>query len=624
MRLVSNVSRAFGAAAALAVLTAGVQAQTLGCEVGVANGGLIPASGTGGGGTFPTILPGNASVFSLTVLSLPPGSTVVTEVKLKGLTHSWINDVHFVLTDPAGTNHNLFVRRAGSCDFNGDYTIVSPCTGGLAYPATCSGATILTPGSYDQFFGTWPSGTNSIVNTPLSSIAAATGVWTLTVYDWAGGDTGALTTFDVCFGTPVPPTAPSASPVLTAPSNGAVAANPVTLTWNAVDCATTYDVDLDGVVTNVASTTFGAPVLAPGVHTWSVRAVNASGSSAYATPFTFTVPTPPPASTCVTNGLGAGPVPASGTGGTGSTWPTVLPGTPYTNTYNVTLPAGATQIVKVELNFGTEHTFVGDLQVVLTDPTGGMHNVLHRFGFTTAGFGSGCDLNGAYSFYQSAGLSLPATCPGSGDVLPGDYLQNFGTWNSGDLGIFNTPLSAIPIANGNWTLTVYDWAAGDVGALADWQLCFDSGPSGPTTYCTAGTTTNGCNAAITGTAQPSASLANPCVLNVANVEGQKQGLIFYGVNNSGFTPSSWGTGSTSFLCVKSPNQRTGTQTSGGTAGGCAGSFTLDWNAYQAANPGALGNPFLTGSKVYAQAWFRDPPAPKTTNLSDALEMTVQP
>jgi hypothetical protein len=25
-----------------------------------------------------------------------------------------------------------------------------------------------------------------------------------------------------------------------------------------------------------------------------------------------------------------------------------------------------------------------------------------------------------------------------------------------------------------------------------------------------------------------------------------------------------------------------------------------------------------------QAWFRDPPAPKTTNLSNAVELTVQP
>jgi hypothetical protein len=31
-----------------------------------------------------------------------------------------------------------------------------------------------------------------------------------------------------------------------------------------------------------------------------------------------------------------------------------------------------------------------------------------------------------------------------------------------------------------------------------------------------------------------------------------------------------------------------------------------------------------GQKVYAQAWYRDPPAPKTTNLSNAIELTVGP
>ena len=64
--------------------------------------------------------------------------------------------------------------------------------------------------------------------------------------------------------------------------------------------------------------------------------------------------------------------------------------------------------------------------------------------------------------------------------------------------------------------------------------------------------------------------------------------------------------------------------SGGTSGACNGTLSLDWNAYQMANPTSLGNPWAVGNKAYAQAWFRDPPAVKTTNLSDGLELTYVP
>ena len=54
------------------------------------------------------------------------------------------------------------------------------------------------------------------------------------------------------------------------------------------------------------------------------------------------------------------------------------------------------------------------------------------------------------------------------------------------------------------------------------------------------------------------------------------------------------------------------------------SFALDWNAFQSANPSALGHPWTAGSKAEVQAWYRDPPASKTTNLSNAVELTYSP
>jgi hypothetical protein len=142
-----------------------------------------------------------------------------------------------------------------------------------------------------------------------------------------------------------------------------------------------------------------------------------------------------------------------------------------------------------------------------------------------------------------------------------------------------------------------------------------------TSYCTAGTTTNGCLAVIQGNGLPSASLTSGFTLDVVNMEGATQGLIFYGL--SGRTALPWGT-SSSFVCVKAPTQRTPVQTASGTPGSCNGAMSVDWNAFISSNPGAVGVPFSAGELVQAQGWFRDSGSPKTTMLSNALEFVVQP
>jgi hypothetical protein len=158
--------------------------------------------------------------------------------------------------------------------------------------------------------------------------------------------------------------------------------------------------------------------------------------------------------------------------------------------------------------------------------------------------------------------------------------------------------------------------------MDDLEVDYSGGAPTPTVYCTAGTTTSGCVPAIGATGNPDVAHSNTCQITVANVEGQKSGILFYGLTQGG---SPWcSVGGTSFLCVKAPTQRTGTQNSGGTAGACDGSLTLDWNAFQLASPGALGQPFSAGDNAYVQGWFRDPPACKTTNLSDAVELTYLP
>jgi probable HAF family extracellular repeat protein len=143
----------------------------------------------------------------------------------------------------------------------------------------------------------------------------------------------------------------------------------------------------------------------------------------------------------------------------------------------------------------------------------------------------------------------------------------------------------------------------------------------PTVYCTAGTTTNGCTPTISATHNPSLTGALSCSIDITGVEGQKTGIIFYGLQSNA---SPWASGSSSWLCVKAPSQRTGVQASGGTLGFCDGAFSLNWDAYQTANPSALGQPWHLGNHVFVQGWFRDPPAPKTTNLSNAIDLTYLP
>jgi len=140
-------------------------------------------------------------------------------------------------------------------------------------------------------------------------------------------------------------------------------------------------------------------------------------------------------------------------------------------------------------------------------------------------------------------------------------------------------------------------------------------------YCTAGVTTNGCTASISGVGVPSASRSSGFLVRVDGMDGQKLGLVFYGVSGPASIP--WGS-SSSFLCVQAPLQRTGAQVSGGTTGECNGAMMLDWNSYVESNPNTLGQPFVAGVTVWAQGWFRDAPSPQGTHMSNGLRFTLSP
>jgi hypothetical protein len=211
------------------------------------------------------------------------------------------------------------------------------------------------------------------------------------------------------------------------------------------------------------------------------------------------------------------------------------------------------------------------------------------------------------------------------ELVSRDSSGAIGNGDSGAFYTFNGPDTASLSADGRFVVfgsRASNLVADDTNQLGD-TFVRDRGLPEPLVFCTAGTTSHGCVAAISGIGQASATAGAGFTLRVDAVEGAKPGLIFYGIDNSAWMPMPWGA-SSSWLCVKPPVQRTPIVGSGGTAGACDGSLAIDWNAYVAANPGALGAPFSAGAVVYAQAWFRDPAGAAPTALSDALEFVVAP
>jgi hypothetical protein len=170
-----------------------------------------------------------------------------------------------------------------------------------------------------------------------------------------------------------------------------------------------------------------------------------------------------------------------------------------------------------------------------------------------------------------------------------------------------------------------------VGAPGDDDNGPDSGSTygyvlsgtGPSTYCTAGTSSSGCQATLSSTGVPSGSAPSGFRLIATSVEGAKDGLFFFGTNGRQANP--WGNG-TSLQCVVPPVVRTPLLPGTGTNGSCNGVLSRDLNALWCPTcPNPAKNPG-TGALVQAQLWYRDPFSTdnQTTAFSNALEFCLEP
>jgi hypothetical protein len=140
------------------------------------------------------------------------------------------------------------------------------------------------------------------------------------------------------------------------------------------------------------------------------------------------------------------------------------------------------------------------------------------------------------------------------------------------------------------------------------------------TYCTSSTSAFGCRPTMSWSGVPSVSMGSGFVLTTTKVDGQRSGAIYYSLQqhpNMGLIA-----GTTSYKCIQAPVQAMGTQNSGGTLGLCDGALSVDWSAWIAANPAALGQPVFAGMTFWVQE--RHQCTGYSTNRSNALAFVALP
>jgi hypothetical protein len=176
------------------------------------------------------------------------------------------------------------------------------------------------------------------------------------------------------------------------------------------------------------------------------------------------------------------------------------------------------------------------------------------------------------------------------------------------------------VSNGNTYLIRLGTFPGAVPGAGQLEIAYVAPGPPPASYCTAGTSASGCTPSLSSSGAPSASTGVGFDVFAWGIEGQKDGMFFYGSNGRQAVP--WGNG-TSYQCVVPPVKRCGLLSATGTTGACDGWFLQDLNARwaqkPAQNPGA-------GAVVDLQLWYRDPlnTSNQTTSLSGAIEFTVCP
>jgi subtilisin-like proprotein convertase family protein len=447
----------------------------------------VPGNVTANSGTISVPIPdgtGAAATTNLTVAGVPANATI-TEIKVNmNINHTWVGDVDVNLRAPNLAILNLVGGLDGGTGGNATDNFTNTAFSSLG-GSTISGFAAPRTGTFaaEARAGFGPTGFIQTVNTwaglvPPATPLAANGQWTLAAGDFAGGDVGTITNWSISVDYTTPGSGTQVLSYAWSPLAGLYTNTIATTAYTGTNLSTVY-----AAPTVQTTYTVTATDVATGCFTNASVLVNYTPPAPTITPSSVTMCLGDPAVKLKATSSSSGTVTVnSGTLALAipdgpATWPqTLFPGVATPNLAVSGVPAGAT-ITGMSVKLNLTHTYIADMVIVLKAPNGNVFNldaVINRTGGAGANFvntvisSAGTTLlsagappytgtfapDAAGATFVAAGFTFPG-----GPTSPAGYIPNVASYS----GLYSVP-------NGNYTLGIYDWGAGDLGTLTNWEL----------------------------------------------------------------------------------------------------------------------------------------------------------
>lgn len=396
---------------------------------------------TDGGNTYPILLASRVPNDGSETITVPnlPGTTNRIMVRGNGNIFFDISNANFTIAAATSTfavafngtvgEQNKSFCQGATATYSIDYKALSGFSGSTTFSATGN------PAGTTVSFSPASINANGTVTMSITNTASVTpGFYSIIVTATSGAVTKTvpfyLTILNSNFGTQT----------LTSPANNAINQSTIlTLSWPANGAATSYDIQVarDAAFTlmvfsgNVTTTSYALSGLADATtYYWRVKPKNAGCEGVYSATFNFKTGQ----TNC--NLTASVDVPK-----------TIRSNTANTVTSTLTVASGVV-ITDLNVNLNITHTYIQDLTIRLTSPSGTVLDLL------TEPCGDNDNMNVTIDDSGSAVVCGTGNPSLSGVVVSSQPLSTFNGLNSA----------------GTWTLTVIDGYSGDGGTLNSWSL----------------------------------------------------------------------------------------------------------------------------------------------------------